>query len=94
MGRTHIMPTYATRMVGRQLYPLGIQRQPTNRLPPSVPIQPRPSLEREPAPHSLSTPDSSEMEGIPAPPSTLDPDVPLRQSEHTRNPVDWLVLHF
>ena len=43
----------------------------------------RPSLEREPDPHSLSTPDSSEMEGIPAPPSTQDPDVPLRQSEHT-----------
>ena len=68
--------------------------EPTDCLPPSVPIQPGPSLEGEPDPHPVSTPDSPEMEGIPAPPSTLDPDVPLRQSEHTRNPVDWLVLHF
>ena len=63
-------------------------------LPPSVQIQPGPSLEGEPDPHSVSTPDSSEMGGIPASPSTPDPDVPLRRSERTQNPVDRLVLHF
>ena len=63
-------------------------------LPPSVPIQPGSSLEGEPDPHSMSTSDSSEVEGIPAPPSTPDPDVSLRWSERTRNLVDRLVLHF
>ena len=67
--------------------------EPIDRLPPSAPIQPGPPLEGEPDPHSVSTPDSSEMEGIHAPPSTPDPDVPLRRSEHTQNLVDQLVLH-
>ena len=75
----------------RHLAPCG---EPTDHFPPSVPIQPGPSLEGELDPHSMSTPDFSEMEGVPAPPSTPDPDVPLRWSERTRNPVDRLVLHF
>ena len=68
--------------------------QPTDSLPSSVPIQPEPSLEGEPDPNSVSTPDSSEMEGILAPHSTPDPDLPLRRSERTRNQVDRLVIHF
>ena len=90
MGKTRIMPTYATQdgrettVATRHLAPCS---EPTDRLPPSVPIQPGPSLEGEPDPHSVSTPDSSEMEGIPAPPSTpFDQDVPLWRSEHTRKP--------
>ena len=75
----------------RHLAPCG---EPTSLLLPSVPIQPGPSLEGEPDPHSVSTPDSSEMEGIPVLPSIPDPEVTLRQSERTRNPVDRLVLHF
>ena len=65
-----------------------------NCLPPSVPIQHGSSLEGELDPHSVSTPDSSEVEGIPAPPSTPDPDVHLWRSERTPNLVDRLVLHF
>ena len=75
----------------RHLAPCG---KPTDCLPPSVPIQPGPLLEGEPDLHSVSTPDSSEVEGIPAPPSTLDPGVPLQRTDRTRNPVDRLVLHF
>ncbi len=67
----------------RHLAPCG---EPTDRLTPSVPI--------EPDPHTVSTPDSSEMEGIPAPPSTPDPVVPLRWSERSRNQVDRLFIHF
>ena len=58
----------------RNLAPCG---EPMDRLPPYVPIQPGPSLEGELDPHSVSTPDSSEIEGIPAPPSTPNPDVLL-----------------
>ena len=89
----------------RHLAPCG---EPTDCLPSSVPIQHGPSLKGEPDPHSVSTPDSSEVEGIPAPPSTPFPAVracnitckalgtrmSVVSTERTRNPVDRLVLHF
>ena len=48
---------------------LALRGEPMDCLPPSVPMHPGPSLEVELDPQSVSTPDSSQVEEIHAPPT-------------------------